>query len=515
MTVTLDFSKDMNTAITPTVTFGVDEPYTQHSVENGAWVSSTRWVGTYEVSVDTGDGINTLQVRDAEDTDGMTIPDDTRFQFVIQTAGTQSVLLEAVAGVGQVALTWTQNDVADLAGYILYRSAYTDTNYTQIGGGMFVTPAYTDTDVTNGVPYYYKYSVLDTDFNEVAWCNVVSVTPDDYTLPDTPTVIDDGASTHYFDRLHATWASADPETGIAEYHYCLGTAAGSCDTVSWTSMGTLTETTKTGLNLVDGETYFVNVKARNGADHWSAVGASDGITVDRLPPPVITAVQPISGVRNADVTLTLTGTGFTTATARLGSHNLADLTLVSPTVMTATIPAFSLFAGVYTLTVTNFDTQAASLEQAYTATNPVQGPRPLLFSPPSQQVGDDEADFTVDVEVQDVSDLAAFQFDVTYDPATVHVEDVTLGSFLGSGGLSTVALGPDIDNGTGRVTFGGFGFGAGSGATGSGTLATLTFSPQATGTTALAFEDEQLRDSLNSEIPADPGAGQVQVVHYP
>jgi subtilisin family serine protease len=515
MTVTLDFSRDMNTAITPTVTFGVDEPYTQNAIDNGAWVSPTRWIGTYEVTVDTGDGINTFQVSDAEDTDGMTIPEDTRFQFVIQTAGTSAVLLEAVAGVGQVALTWTQNDVTDLAGYILYRSAYTNTDYSQIGGGMFVTTAYSDTDVTNGVPYYYKYSVLDTDFNEVAWSNEVSVTPDDYTLPNTPTVTDDGAMTHYFDRLHATWASADPETGIAEYHYCIGTAAGSCDTVSWTSMGTLTETTKTGLNLVGGETYYVNVKARNSADHWSAVGTSDGIAVDKLPPPAITAVDPISGGRTADVALTITGSGFTTSTARLGSYNLADLAVVSPVVMTATIPAYSLFAGVYTLTVTNSDTQAASLARAYTATNPVQGPRPLLFAPSSQQVGDDETGFTVDVQVQDVSDLAAFEFDVTYDPVVVHVVDVTLGAFLGSGGLNTVALGPDIDNGTGRVTFGGIGYGSGSGANGSGTLATLTFSPQAAGTTGLAFENEQLRDSLNSEIPAGTQPGQVQIVHYP
>lgn len=515
ITVTLDFSRDMNTAITPTVTFGVDEPYTQHAVENGAWVSPTRWVGTYDVTVDTGDGINTLEVGGAEDADGMPIPQDTRFQFVIQTAGTSAVLLEAVAGVGQVALTWTQNDVTDLAGYILYRSAYTNTNYHQIGGGMFVTTAYTDTDVTNGVTYYYKYSVLDTDLDEAAWSNEVSLTPDDYTLPLTPDVFDDGATTHYFDRLHATWGSADPETGIAEYHYCIGTAAGVCDTVSWTSMGTQTETTKTGLSLVDGETYYVSVKARNGADHWSAVGVSDGIAVDRLPPPDITAVQPISGVRSVDVTLTLTGTGFATPTARLGTFALADLTLVSPTLMTATVPAYGLFAGVYTLTVTNFDTQAATLTRAYTATNPVQGPRPLLFSPASQQVGDDEVSTVVDVRVQDVDDLAAFQFDVVFDPAVLQVQDVTLGAFLGSGGRSTSPLGPTVDNTAGRVSFGAFSYGTGTGADGSGTLATITFAPQDTGTASLAFENAQLRDTLNSEIPANPQTGQVQVVHYP
>ena len=62
MTVTLDVSKDMNTAITPTVSFGVDEPYTQNSIQSGQWLSPTRWVGSYRVEVWTGDGIYTLRV---------------------------------------------------------------------------------------------------------------------------------------------------------------------------------------------------------------------------------------------------------------------------------------------------------------------------------------------------------------------------------------------------------------------------------------------------------------------
>lgn len=62
---------------------------------------------------------------------------------------------------GRVELTWTQNDVTDLAGYVLCRSPYT-IGYTRADGGMFAT---TDTDVTSGVNYYYRYSGLDTDFN--------------------------------------------------------------------------------------------------------------------------------------------------------------------------------------------------------------------------------------------------------------------------------------------------------------------------------------------------------------
>ncbi|MBN1888717.1 MAG: S8 family serine peptidase [Thermoflexales bacterium] len=522
MTVTLDFSRDMNTAITPTVTFGVDEPYTQHRIESGQWVSPTRWVGAFDVTVDTGDGINTLKVSGAKDSDEMEIPEDTRFNFVIQTAGTSSILLEASADVSQVALNWVQNDVTDLAGYLLYRSAYTNTGYAQIGDGMFVDAVYTDTNVTNGVTYYYKYSVLDTDLNEVAWSNEVAVTPDDYTLPATPAVSDDGAATNYFERLHAAWSSSDPETGIAEYQVCLGTAAGACDTVSWTSLGLLADKTWTGLNLADGQSYYVNVRARNGADHWSATGSSDGITVDKLPAPSVTAAQPISGVRTLAHAITLTGSGFQASPApdvrlEMGSHGglpLQSVTVLNSACLTAQVPA-GIAAGVYTATVTNFDTQVGVLPSAYTAANPAVGPRPLLFSPSPRQVGDDEASTTVDVLVQDISDLAAFQFDLSYDPVVVRVSDVTLGAFLGSGGRSTTALGPTIDNTSGRLSFGGVSYGAAPGASGSGTLATITFSPQAAGSASLALANVQLRDTLNSQIPDDPQAGQIQVVHYP
>ncbi len=152
---------------------------------------------------------------------------------------------------------------------------------------------------------------------------------------------------------------------------------------------------------------------------------------------------------------------------------------------------------------------------AYTATNPIPTPRLLTFSPDDVQVGDDEGPLVVDVIVQDVNDLAAFEFSVTYDPAVVHVAGVNLGGFLGSGGRSTAPLGPDIDNTSGQVAFGAFSYGAGGGASGTGALAVITFTLQATGTTPLAFENPQLLDTLNYEIPTSPQGGQIQVVRYP
>jgi Leucine-rich repeat (LRR) protein len=99
----------------------------------------------------------------------------------------------------------------------------------------------------------------------------------DYTPPTTPVVTDDGATTESTSELHATWSSSDPESGIAEYQYAIGTTSGGTDILDWTSAGTSAEVTKTGLSLTVGNTYYFAVKAKNGDDLWSEVGVSDGI----------------------------------------------------------------------------------------------------------------------------------------------------------------------------------------------------------------------------------------------
>jgi hypothetical protein len=106
----------------------------------------------------------------------------------------------------------------------------------------------------------------------------------DTTPPSTPVVTDDGASTTDLTQLHATWTSSDAESGIVEYQYAIGTSAGGDDVVDWTSVGTATQVTKTGLNLSVGTTYHFSVKVQNGQELWSDVGTSDGIQVEEVPP---------------------------------------------------------------------------------------------------------------------------------------------------------------------------------------------------------------------------------------
>ncbi len=107
----------------------------------------------------------------------------------------------------------------------------------------------------------------------------------DTTPPTTPVVTDDGQYTTSSTTLHASWSSADPESGIAQYLYqirqdsTVGTLI-----VDWTSTSTTTSVTRTGLTLQQGKTYFFGVQAKNGAGLLSTAGFSNGIKVDTTAP---------------------------------------------------------------------------------------------------------------------------------------------------------------------------------------------------------------------------------------
>jgi len=81
--------------------------------------------------------------------------------------------LAAVAGNGQVSLTWTapttnadESALTDLLGYEIYRSTSATGTYTQVNTTDVQTTSYTDSTVTNGTTYYYKVTTADTGGNE-------------------------------------------------------------------------------------------------------------------------------------------------------------------------------------------------------------------------------------------------------------------------------------------------------------------------------------------------------------
>lgn len=101
----------------------------------------------------------------------------------------------------------------------------------------------------------------------------------DRTAPIVNTVSDNGMYTDASGQLHAEWNASEGESGIEEYQYAIGTSPENIGSVlDWTSAGTNTSITTTGLNLVANTTYFIGVKAKNGVGLWSDVAVSDGIT---------------------------------------------------------------------------------------------------------------------------------------------------------------------------------------------------------------------------------------------
>lgn len=114
----------------------------------------------------------------------------------------------------------------------------------------------------------------------------------DSTPPTTPLVLDDGSVQLDPSYIHATWTSNDPEAGIEQYQYAIGTTPGGTDTLDWTA------TTDTSIlvespRITPGRKHYVSVKALSRSGLWSSAGVSDGIIIK----PTLGCIK---GYRNGD-----------------------------------------------------------------------------------------------------------------------------------------------------------------------------------------------------------------------
>ena len=126
----------------------------------------------------------------------------------------------------------------------------------------------------------------------------------------------------------------------------------------------------------------------------------------------------------------------------------------------------------------------------------------LKLTPPFINLANEDTSFTIAIVIENVSNLGAFEFKIIYDPAIVTVKDpsdVMLGDFLGSTGRSTGALGPNINNGAGSVSFGAYSLGDNPGPNGHGTLCTINFLLQEKSSGVLALLDVETVD-IEGEI---------------
>ncbi|MBI2571446.1 MAG: hypothetical protein HYV63_30935 [Candidatus Schekmanbacteria bacterium] len=146
----------------------------------------------------------------------------------------------------------------------------------------------TDLTLSEGTTYWVSIRAVDAVGNvgDVASTDGVTV---DGTPPAAGTVRDGGGADIDFqvsvDTIVANWTGfSDGGTGIADYEWAIGTSSGGTEVQGWTSVGDVLSGTSSSLTLFDGTTYYVSVRAIDGAGNTGDVATSDGVTVDTAGP---------------------------------------------------------------------------------------------------------------------------------------------------------------------------------------------------------------------------------------
>jgi len=111
----------------------------------------------------------------------------------------------------------------------------------------------------------------------------------------------------------------------------------------------------------------------------------------------------------------------------------------------------------------------------------------VTVEPLSSKVGIGDT-FTVDIFVDPDTDIAGAQFGLSFDASILQANSVTEGNLFSQGGASTFFMPGTINNGAGTITnVAGATAIPGASVSQSGTLATVSFTATAVGTSALHF----------------------------
>ena len=137
-------------------------------------------------------------------------------------------------------------------------------------------------------------------------------------------------------------------------------------------------------------------------------------------------------------------------------------------------------------------------ETEYTVVSPGTG---FAFSTDttSVRVGDR---FTLRINAEKVTDLAGWQFNLTFNPDVLEVVEVNEGDFLKTDGGTTFFQKGTVDNAEGKISGLSAALISKGGVTGTGALLSVVFSAKADGNSQLALHNFQLGSSTGAVIPA-------------
>ena len=123
--------------------------------------------------------------------------------------------------------------------------------------------------------------------------------------------------------------------------------------------------------------------------------------------------------------------------------------------------------------------------------------------------------FTLNLNAENITDLAGWQVDIAFDPNVLEAVEVTEGDFLKSEGDDTFFQGGTIDNTAGKIT-GIFAVRqSASGASGTGTLLSVTFMAKTGGETQVTLENFEFISITDDIIPTVPPSITITVGDYP
>ena len=239
--------------------------------------------------VPTSGSVNTLKVDNVAPTITAASPAASAF---VRTTSVSYTLGETVAS-GEVIWTWEENP-GDPDNASPHEQALAGTELAAGSHAGLLTNAPV---LVQAAAYTLQFLAVDgagnADTSAVATVTYDTLAPgvESVLVSEGPAV--DIDSTQSTDTLAFHYSGFDESvSGIALYEYAIGSTQGGSDVVVWTANDTSTSSTVTGLNLRYKSTYYVMVRATDGAGNVSdSVWSEEGVKIVDRPRLTIHVVQ--------------------------------------------------------------------------------------------------------------------------------------------------------------------------------------------------------------------------------